>query len=129
MKAVTRKATVLSGLISCLIAVASCGICGDDTKSKAASTDGQLVAYVYERNCGATTDYSAMVNVQSSTVRFHGDEGILFVAKGQYDLSVEWTSPRALLIKCSRCTRKDVFRQVATFGDVDVRFVLAADAR
>ena len=128
MTAATRTC-LLVVLVCNLIWQASCGLCGDDVKSKATSTDGQLVAYVYERNCGATTDFSAMVNVQSSREQFHGDEGILFVAKGRYDLSVEWTSPRALLITCSRCSRKDVFRQVVAFGDVDVKFVFAADAR
>ena len=127
--AATRKTCLLVVLVCSLIWQVSCGICDDDLKSKAASTDGQLVAYVYERNCGATTDFSAMVNVQSSRVQFHEDEGILFVAKGRYDLSVEWTSPRALLITCSKCSRKDVFRQVVAFGDVDVKFVLAADSR
>ena len=124
LMAVTLRTGGLSLLLCSLVGVISCDVCGDDLKSTSASTDAQLVAHIYERNCGVTTDFSAMVNVQSASVRFNGDEGILFVAKGRFDLSVEWTGPRTLLIKCSTCSRKDIFRQLVALGDVDVKYVL-----
>ena len=88
------------------------------------SPDGGLVANIYERNCGATTDFSSMVNVQSTADKFRPDEGLLFVAKGRYDLSITWTAPRTLIITCPNCLRKNVFREVVAFGDIDVRYGL-----
>jgi len=92
--------------------------------SKATSADNQLVANVYERNCGATTDFSSMVNVQRASDKFRADEGLLFVAKGRYDLSVAWAGPRTLLITCPSCARKNVFREVVALGDIDVKYSL-----
>jgi hypothetical protein len=82
------------------------------------------MANVYERNCGATTDFSSMVNVQSTSDKFRAEEGLLFVAKGRYDLSVAWTGPRTLLITCTSCSRSNVFREVAALGDIDVKYSL-----
>ena len=102
----------------------SCNPCGDTVKLRVPSPDGQLVANVYERDCGATADFSSMVNVQRSSDKFRGDEGLLFVAKGRYRLSVAWTGPRTLLIACPKCSRKNVYREVAALGDIDVNYKL-----
>jgi hypothetical protein len=106
----------------------SCNFCGDTSISKVVSADGQLVATVYERNCVATTDFSSIVNVQSPSLKFNGDQGQLFIAKGRYDISLSWTGARALLIKCRSCTRKNIFREVSALGDVDVTYSLGSDA-
>jgi hypothetical protein len=102
----------------------SCNPCSDTLRSKATTLDSQLVANFYERNCGATTDFSSMVNVQRTSDKFRADEGLLFVAKGRYDLSVAWIGPRILVVTCPNCSRKNVFREVAALGDIDVRYIL-----
>jgi hypothetical protein len=65
-----------------------------------------------------------MVNVQRTSERFQAEDGLLFVAKGRYDLSVAWVGPRTLLITCSNCSRKNVFREVVALGDIDVSYSL-----
>src|SRR6266576_3283191 len=122
--AATRKNSLFLGLVCSLIWLVSCNPCSDTPRSKATSADGRLVANFYERNCGATTDFSSMVNVQSTSDKFRAEEGLLFVAKGRYDLSVSWTGPRTLLITCPSCARKNVFREVVALGDIDVRYSL-----
>lgn len=82
------------------------------------------MANIYERDCGATTDFSSIVNVQSASDKFRADEGRLFVAKGRYDLSVAWTGPRTLLITCAGCSRKNIYREVVALGDIDVKYSL-----
>jgi hypothetical protein len=69
-----------------------------------------------------------MVNVQGAADKFHPEEGLLFVAKGRYNLSIVWTGPRTLLITCANCSRKNIFREVVAMGDVDVRYSLAPDS-
>jgi hypothetical protein len=122
--AATRKISLSLVLVCSLIWLVSCNPCSDTPKSKATSADGRLMANVYERNCGATTDFSSMVSVQSTSDKFRAEEGLLFVAKGRYDLSVAWTGPRTLLITCTSCSRSNVFREVAALGDIDVKYSL-----
>jgi hypothetical protein len=107
---------LLAGLLS------GCDTCRDTVKSRVVSPDRALAVSVYERNCGATTDFSSMVNVQAVSERFRGDDGTLFVARGRYDLSAVWIGPKALLIRCSGCLRKDVYREVTALGDIDVAY-------
>jgi hypothetical protein len=123
-KAATRRNSVFLILVCSVAWLLSCSPCSDTPTSKAASADGRLVANVFERNCGATTDFSSMVNVQSSSDKFRADEGLVFVAKGRYDLSVAWIGPRTLFITCVSCSRKNVFREVVALGDVDVKYSL-----
>ena len=115
------------GLLACsVVLLVSCSPCSDTVRSSVRSADGKLVANIYERDCGATTDFSSMVNVQSASDKFHADEGLLFVAKGRYDLSVVWTGSRTLLVTCANCSRKNVYRQVVALGNIDVKYKLEA---
>jgi len=68
-----------------------------------------------------------MVNVQNASDKFDGAEGRLFVAKGRFEISVTWTGPRALLIKCTGCSRNNIFREVTVDGDIDVSYRFASD--
>ena len=121
--AAIRKTSLFLILACSLIWLLSCDPCGDTVRSKTVSADGQLVANVYERNCGATTDFSLM-NVQSASDKFRPEEGLLFVAEGRHDISIAWTAPRTLAITCPNCSRKNVFREVVALGDIDVRYSL-----
>jgi hypothetical protein len=122
--AATKRNSLFLSLVCSLVWLVSCNPCSDTPRSKATSADGKLVANFYERNCGATTDFSSMVNVQSASDKFRADEGVLFTAKGRYDLSVAWTGPRMLLITCGNCSRKNIYREVVALGDIDVRYNL-----
>jgi hypothetical protein len=102
----------------------SCSPCEDSLRSKAISGDNRLVASFYERNCGATTDFVSMVNVQSTSDRFDGEQGTLLSVTGRYNISLEWAGPRKLVITCANCARNNIFRQVIVLGDVDVSYNL-----
>jgi hypothetical protein len=109
----------------CFLALlASCETSSDRLEARVVSPDHGIVAAVYERNCGATTDFSSMVNVQSPSDKFRGDDGVLFSARGRYDISVLWVGPKSLLIRCSGCLRRDVYREVTALGDIDVTYSL-----
>ena len=124
MKMVAIRKTSLLLLLCSVIWLVSCNPCTDTVKLRVKSADGQLVANVYERDCGATTDFSSIVNVQSSSDKFRGDKGLLFLAKGRYSLSVQWTGPRTLLVNCANCSRKNIYREVVALGDIDVNYKL-----
>src|SRR5213594_166951 len=107
-------------LVTSLLLTCDCSLCGDTPKSRALSTDQKLVATVYERNCGATTDFSSMVNVQGSSQKFDGDEYQVFVAKGRYDNTVQWAGPKELTVLCEECARNNIYKEVTVLGDIDI---------
>lgn len=123
----TKRNSLFFLLVFSSIWLLSCGLCDDTLRSKALSADGRLVANVYERNCGATTDFITIVNVQGTSDKFDGNEGPLFSAKGRYELSVAWTGPRTLLITCAKCSRKYVLREVIIQGGIDVKYSLGSE--
>ncbi len=115
-------ARLLSLATVVLLCILGCSNCENSQKSEAVSPDGLLIARTCERNCGATTDFSSIVNLQSTSAKFDSNDGILFVAKGRYDISTKWTGPKSLLITCKGCSRSDVFREVSIDGDIDVSY-------
>jgi hypothetical protein len=117
---VKRQNAVLVALVS-TAGLWSC-TCGDEQRNRVLSSDNKLGATFYVRNCGATTDFSSIVDLDSASSKFDGDTNMLFVAKGRYDVQVRWTGPRSLLIRCGDCLRRNVFREVTILGDVDITY-------
>jgi hypothetical protein len=120
MAATKSKRATLALVV--LLPMLGCNPCTDTVHATAVSGDGQLAAYVYQRNCGATTDVTWIVSVQKSSGKFDEDADRLFVVRGRYDMSIRWTGSRALLIDCSGCTRSNIFRQMVADGDIDVTY-------
>jgi hypothetical protein len=112
-------------LAACLM-LASCGLCGDEQQETVLSPDHVLKATYFVRDCGATTSYSSIVNVQRSDEKFNPDDTRVFVARGEQSLSLEWTGPRTLLVKCSTCSRKDVFQENIALGDIDINYMFGS---
>ena len=48
-------------------------LCSEEVRSEQTSTDGQYVAASLVRNCGATTDFVAHVNLRPATSKFRPD--------------------------------------------------------
>jgi len=119
---VGTPALAYSMVAFCLASLMGCTTCSNTVESTAVSPDGQLASRVSERNCGATTDYSSVVNLQRPSDKFDPDNGVLFVAKGQHSISLRWIADKELLVICTSCSRKDVFREVTVTGDIDVRY-------
>jgi hypothetical protein len=106
----------------------SCSTCEDKVKVRVPAGDGQIVATVFERNCGATTDLSTLVNLQTTSSRFDANAGRLFIIKGRYDITLNWATPKHLVITCRGCQRHDIFREVAVEGDIDVTYDFSSSA-
>ena len=77
---------------------------------------------VFRRDCGATTDFSSMVNLQNWSDKFSANEGRLFAVKGRYQISVTWTGSKQMVITCNGCQRRDMFREVTVEGDIDISY-------
>jgi hypothetical protein len=86
------------------------------------SPDGQLAATLFVRNCGATTDFSTIISVHRPDSTFKDDSSMVFVAKGEPTIQLNWDGPRSLSIGCQKCDRQEVFRRVTALGDVDISY-------
>lgn len=66
--------------------------CEDTTETEVKSPDGKYVATLYERDCGATTDFSTIVKLRESSASFKGDDLGTFVVNGQPKIHLTWDS-------------------------------------
>jgi hypothetical protein len=97
--------------------------CEDTVKTELKSPDGKYVATLYERDCGATTDFSTIVNLRDSSASFKGDDLGIVIVKGQHKLDLVWDSDRKLRFQCHDCRIEDIFKQEKTWKDVDISFL------
>ena len=114
-------------LLACLLA--GCNPCSDEIVSETTSPDGVLTATSFVRNCGATTDFSSIVSIHRKSEGFGNDDDIVFVVKGQYELTPNWTDAKTLSIECYGCVRANIFRQVSALGSIDMVYQLGSAPR
>ena len=118
---VMRKPVGIVLAVSVLL-VSCRSLCGDTPETTATSPDHQLTANSYVRDCGATTSFSSIVNVQGASSKFDGNEGQILIVKGKRDISLVWTGPKTLSVRCNICSRKDTYRKVVALGNIDITY-------
>jgi hypothetical protein len=81
-----------------LLALTGCGPdCANMVKQEAKSPDGKYVATAFVRNCGATTDFSAQVDLRKAGSTM-GKEGNVYRGYRSPDIELAWVSPTHLVI-------------------------------
>ena len=108
------------GIVFLFILVGCGGFCSDKVNAESSSPDNVLKATWFERDCGATTDFSEIVSIHKPDNTYKDDSDIVFVAKGRGQIHLSWSGPRHLSIECIGCQRKDIFKEVSKIGDIDV---------
>jgi hypothetical protein len=78
------------------------------------------VATLFERNCGATTDFSTIVNLRESSVKFKGDDLGAVIVKGQHRIDLVWDDNTRLRLQCSDCRPEDIFKQERSWKEVEI---------
>ena len=114
-------------LLFAMIALADSGCafllhssCENTIKLEVKSPDGKYVATLFERNCGATTDFSTIVNLRELSMKFDADNSGVFVVKGQPKIDLTWDSHTSLRLQCQHCRVDDIFKQERTWKDVNI---------
>ena len=69
-------------LAATVLTLAWGGMCGNDVVARVPSPDGRLEAVVFQRDCGATTDFSTQVSVVRAGGSLPDAGGNLLVATG-----------------------------------------------
>ena len=95
----TISVTFATVVVAAIMAV-GCGLCGNEDEVRVTSPDGKHVAHSYLRNCGATTDYVTMVDMETPG---HSNGINAYSADGAHELTLRWTSPQELHIECRGC--------------------------
>jgi hypothetical protein len=84
-------------------------LCANEVLQTGLSPDGRLKAVVFERDCGATTDFSTQVSVLPAGEKLPNDGGNVFTADcdhgaapsgpgGGPRVDIAWTGARSLII-------------------------------
>ena len=71
-------------------------MCGNDIKQKIPSPNGENVAYVFERSCGATTGFSPQLSVLDKDDDFQNEWGNTF--RSDKDFYIEWIDEKSLKV-------------------------------
>lgn len=114
---------VATGLCA-MFMIASCmPDCGDEVLSEAPSPSGKYIATVFERDCGATTDYASIVSVRDSSADFDGDdeESYVFTIDGRYKIDIQWDDERELVVTGLKAS-EDIVVQLEVWRDVKIRY-------
>jgi len=133
----TMAATLLTS------ACGSFGMCGNREVVRVPSPDGTLEAVLFQRDCGATTDFSTQVSIVPTGERLADQGGNAFVADANHDratrvasggphASISWRGARALVVRyhpAARVFHAPAFVEVSTgwFARVKVDLAFEAD--
>ena len=112
----------VSFLVLYLFLVSCDDLCGNELIQEATSPDGDYVASVFERNCGATTQFIRGVSIRSSEDRFDPDDfdRWVFSTRGQPKLEVSWQGEKHL--KVTLTGFGDVSRQKTEWDGVSISY-------
>lgn len=98
--------------------------CGNAVNEETESPDGRYVVTVFERDCGATTDFATIVSVRRAWRTFDPDDDTaLFVASGQLQISASWTSGTSLSIELPEdLSPEREFKRVESWKSVQITY-------
>ncbi len=71
-------------------------MCGNDIKQKIHSPNGENIAYLFERNCGATTGLSRQLSILNKDEKFQNESGNTF--RSDKEFSIEWLNDKNLKV-------------------------------
>ena len=108
------------------------GMCGARIVRRLPSPDGRLEAVIYERDCGASTDFGTNLSVVRTGAQVGSKAGNLFVADSDHgrapldsgnviQLSVHWIGSDSLVVRYDRRAR--VFQQQPGTNGVQVQYI------
>jgi hypothetical protein len=96
------------------------GECGDTIKTESTSPNGRYVATVFERNCGATTDYSTNVSLRETGEAFDpSSQAPILTVAGQPTIALEWSTERTLAVVVPEA---QIFKKLEAWRDVLVAY-------
>ena len=88
----------------------------DTVLSESPSPDGKHVVTVFERDVGATADFSTIITIRRTSKKFDPEQGRIFVASGRHSVATTWLSGSNLTVSCN-INQRDIFKKEDTAVD------------
>jgi len=92
-------------------------LCGNEIFEEALAPDGKFKAVVFQRDCGATTDFSTQISVIPSDEALPNEAGNISVARGHprdTHIEIHWSPPKNLVVRLkvglAALKRKDAYK-------------------
>lgn len=95
------------------------GACGNDILSTNDSPNGTYTAYVFARDCGATTSISYQLSILKKDQILENKVGNTFISKEEF--GVEWTDDTQLTVTYP--TSAETFKMNNKRGKVDIVYL------
>jgi hypothetical protein len=124
MRQIALSLILLSNLVCCGCLTIRCS---DDVKANSSSPDDKYIATLYERNCGATTDFTTIVNLRSSKEKFDSEKGDIVIIEGRRQVNILWKDERTLQVECKDCRSEDMFKRESVWGDIEILYEARAN--
>jgi hypothetical protein len=94
--------------------------CEDNATIEAVSPGGRYVATVFERNCGATTDYSTNVSLrEAKEASDTSSQTPIFTVTGQPAIALQWSTETTLTVVVPET---ETFKKLDVWRDVRVAY-------
>ncbi len=108
------RMSLLAGLL------AGCSLCGNDIGYEEKSPSGKLKAVAFERDCGATTDFTTQISILRGDEKLPNEAGNLFMANGNLKVRIKWEAEDKLVITYPSDAK--VGRKQPTQSGVSIRY-------
>ncbi|HEY4363143.1 MAG TPA: hypothetical protein VGN17_19395 [Bryobacteraceae bacterium] len=88
-------------LLSVSLGLSAClpDLCGNEIKNESSAPGNGKRAVVFERDCGATTDFSTQVSILDNDHALPNDPGNVLVAEYRLTVDARWMAPDHLVIR------------------------------
>lgn len=83
------------------------------------SPDGEHVALVFHRDCGATTDFNTQVGLRDHERDFDPEVGRVVTVAGLYKMTVTWSSNKRLVVSMPN---DKVYAQLTKWNGIDIDY-------
>ena len=107
-------------VLALVICLAGCETCVNEVYSQVQSPDGDKIAVLYERGCGATVEFNSQLSILPANDQVPTDSGNVAIFSGRKSIAVEWVSDTELRIHAASGERS--FKSVKKFLEVDVLY-------
>lgn len=112
-------------MLALAVGLSSCALfdCANTVISESPSPSGQLLAVVFERDCGATTGTNTQICFRRSTEPFEPEKQPSFlVFEGDGRVSLSWKTPAHLVIRLPPDAK--VFQNESEASGIKIEYVV-----
>ncbi|MDN3018881.1 hypothetical protein PH210_22165 [Paenibacillus sp. BSR1-1] len=95
------------------------GACGNQIQKSVPSPGGDKVAYVFLRDCGATTNYSPQLSILKKDEDLENESGNTF--KSDKSFSIEWLNESTLQVTYSKSS--ETFEKDTSVNGVKIKYI------